>query len=242
MPWGRLEDTLYDNDKLADVSDAAYRLYVQAISWCNRTMSDGHVPLSRPARLVSLRNPKKTIDELLTARLWHRASSPCRKCVDERERKKADARPSSGYVIHDYFEFNKARWVIEAERAELRERGRRGGQASGMARSGALKPPASETEGADEAVRSSHGSSGPVKPPASPHRFTTPLHPAASPRTPYSRSPVPRSDSEGPQQQRDEPDEPPIPDAPQGPDRSRSRGTTRTTGLRHISQAMGGTR
>ncbi len=164
MPWVKMTDRLHDNDKLGGVSDAAFRLWILAISWSSLKLTDGHIPASRPIRLTSLRNPEKTIGELLAAKLWHRAASPCASCVKQREAVKADPIPSGGYVIHHYFgdpttrppeTYQFPRWVIEARRAELREKGRRGGQASGQSRSATLEPDGSGIDIADEAPGSS---------------------------------------------------------------------------------------
>lgn len=131
MPWAKFTDGLDENDKLAGITDAAFRLWVLSITWSNRKLTDGHIPTGRPMRLVSLRNPKKTTAELVEAKLWHVASRPCKACLQQRaEKRVTDPIPSGGWIVHDYFHFQKAKWVIEAERERLRSIGAKGGKAS----------------------------------------------------------------------------------------------------------------
>jgi hypothetical protein len=247
----KLTDQLHENDKLGGVSDAAFRLWTLAISWSNLKLTDGHVPSSRPTRLMSMRKPDKTIGELVEAKLWHRASSPCASCVRQREDVKADPIPSGGYVIHHYFgdpktqeRYQKARWVVEAERTELRKRGREGGIKSGSARSGALKRAASEDEEGDEA----DGSSGALKRAGQAVRSSGALNHTAQahgssgalkPVPPYPRSPVSQSDSSrtnGGVGGVGDLDDPPIPDDPRAPGTARKSSQGRGTGLHRIAQ------
>lgn len=252
VPWVKLTDQLHENDKLGGVSDAAFRLWTLSISWSNSKLTDGHVPAARPTRLMALRKPEKTVAELVEAKLWHRASSPCASCIKQREEVKADPIPSGGYVIHHYFgdptsrmRYQKPRWVVEAEREELRKRGREGGIRSGSSRSGALKQAASPDEEADEA----DGSSGALKQAAQAVRSSGAVEHtgqaarssgALKPVLPYSRSPVSRgalapvsTGGAGGSEDR----EPPIPDAPMATGSIEP--GARRGGLHHIGTAAG---
>jgi hypothetical protein len=220
VPWVKVDDKLHDNDKLGAVSDPAFRLWVLALSWSNDKLTDGHVPASRPVKLLALRNEKKTIAELIEAKLWHRASSPCRACVEQRDEKKGDAIPSGGYVIHDYFEYQRAAWVIREDRQTKSRAGRTGAEA----RWGANGTSHSTPHGtADSTADSTPHSSVPMAKGGS--RIAGANAKGGSshaPVPPYPRTP--RSDSYG--------DEPAIPDVPE---RSNDRGgTTKGGGLHHI--------
>lgn len=241
MAWGRIEDNLWDNEKLAGVSDAAYRLYVQALSWANAKLTDGFVPSSRPARLAELRKPKDTIKELLDARLWHYSGRPCASCLDWRKQKSVtDEIPHGGYLIHDFHEYNRAAWAIRADREKMRELGRRGGVRSGEVRGGGEAPrlsaPLHHGERADDQERSAtlerHAEAeGPITGSAT-----------LKPVPPRSRTPVPPSSNEGASAAEGDP---PIPDAPEarrpaapgGTDRLRDR-DARTPGLRPLRGAI----
>lgn len=213
MPWVKLTDRIHNNEKIGAVSHDAFRLWVLSISYSNLNLTDGHIPAARAKILVALRTPDKTIAELVEAKLWHRASSPCASCLRQRAYVKADAIPSGGYVIHHYFgdpdtgeTYQRTRWTVEAERARLRAAGRQGGLKSASTRSTQLNLPASPGEEADEADRSSSE----VKPTGQPsslsrHAQESKLEgqpPSSSqpppngkltgqPRTPVPRSPVP---------------------------------------------------
>ena len=250
MPWAKFTDSLHENDKLGSVSDAAFRLWVLAITWSNEKLTDGHVPLSRPVRLMSLRNSKKTIDELLSAGLWHRAAHPCMSCMAQRASKGVlDPVPSSGYLIHDYHQFQPAAWKVKDEREKMRALGRAGGQKSGQVRSGrrggdepdeASRSSAALPEQADETKRHAQAprSSATVERSGSAPRLTGTLdrHAQAqrsTPVPPYSRV---LSDSSRNPPAREA--EPPIPDIEPGhEDAARSGSQVRREGLHHVGAA-----
>lgn len=225
MPWAKFTDGLDENDKLAGIADPAFRLWVLAITWSNRKLTDGHIPNGRPMRLVSLRNPKKTTAELVEAKLWHLASRPCRACLEQRAEKKVlDPIPSGGWLIHDYFHFQKARWVIEAERERLRSIGAKGGKASTQLSTELSTQVELAAKHAAQAPSLAGSSSAQVE-----------LAARARSSTPYPRNPVPPSSGAiAPV-----PAEPPVlePDESRGPkdadrlrDQARGRGRLRAAG------------
>lgn len=103
MPWGRLDDSLYDHPKLdlLPVEDrlAGVGLWARAISWCNRFLTDGHVPRDRVTKLDGTID---LADQLVTAGLWEPASH--------------------GYQIHDFLEFNDSRAEVLERRQKDAER------------------------------------------------------------------------------------------------------------------------
>ncbi|MFZ0324601.1 MAG: HNH endonuclease [Actinomycetes bacterium] len=102
MPWGRLDDGLYDHPKLDALGRsklAAVGLHALAISWCNRWLTDGLVPVERVRRLggtVAL------AELLVVAGLWEKAET--------------------GYLIHDFLEYNQAKQAVLADREIGRRR------------------------------------------------------------------------------------------------------------------------
>lgn len=99
MPWGRLDDSLYDHPKLdlipVDDRLAAVGLWARALSWCNRFLTDGLVPRDRVAKLDG---STLLADRLVVAGLF-------------------DDVPS-GYRIHDFLEFNDSRQMVLERRAK----------------------------------------------------------------------------------------------------------------------------
>lgn len=106
MPWGRLDDSLYDHPKVerlpVDVRLAGVGLWARAISWCNRFLTDGHVPRGRIERLDG---SLELADQLVAAGLFEEAAT--------------------GYQVHDFLEFNDSRADVmerrEKEAARQRE-------------------------------------------------------------------------------------------------------------------------
>jgi len=135
-PWLKVDDQFPENDKVWNLSDAAFRLYVSGNCYAAKKLTDGHIPASRIAALVpNLRKPKDVVAELVIARLWHETSKTCSRCLIVREEKRVVAPPPrGGYMIHDYLGYNPPRWRVVAEREAKKRAGQAGGQASAQAR------------------------------------------------------------------------------------------------------------
>ena len=105
MPWGRLDDSLYDHPKLdripLDQRLAAIGLWARAISWCNRFLTDGHLPRGRVEKLDGT---LELADILVGAGLFEAVAT--------------------GYQVHDFLEFNDARAVVIERREKEAERQR----------------------------------------------------------------------------------------------------------------------
>ena len=99
MPYAQLDDLFPDHPKVVGLSDAAFRVHVHGIFYCNRARSDGYVPPRFPYGWHP--KAKQAIRELLAAGLWEQANS--------------------GYLIHDYLDWNRSRAQIEAFREKQRE-------------------------------------------------------------------------------------------------------------------------
>lgn len=111
MPWGRLDDSLYDHPKLDDLPGteealegipgdgmvrlAAVGLWARSISWCNRFLTDGKVPRDR---IVKLDGSRELADLLVRVGLFERCSG--------------------GYQVHDFLQFNDSRDVVLERRAK----------------------------------------------------------------------------------------------------------------------------
>src|SRR5689334_16767075 len=106
MPWARLDDGFYDHPKLDhlgnDVQElrpivkslnsealvrlAAIGLWARAISYCSRHLTDGHVPASK---LAKLDGSTELADHLVTVGLFERTPT--------------------GYLVHDFLDYNPSR-------------------------------------------------------------------------------------------------------------------------------------
>lgn len=72
MTWTRLSDDFADRPDVLSLSDAAFRAHVSALVWCNRQLTDGHVP-TRAAGLVGA-SDESVVAELVDAGLWERVT------------------------------------------------------------------------------------------------------------------------------------------------------------------------
>jgi len=105
MPWGRLDDGLYDHPKLDALGRdrlAAVGLWTLAISWCNRRLTDGIVPADR-IRLLG--GTTALAERLVEVGLFDRR--------DE------------GYAVHDFLAFNDSAETVRSRRDVAAERQRR---------------------------------------------------------------------------------------------------------------------
>jgi hypothetical protein len=104
--WAKVDDRFYDHPKTVALLDtpAALGLWVLALSWVGRHLTDGWVPRAQVHRLLGV-NPAEAdrlAARLVEAQLW-----------DARE---------DGFVIHNYLEFNPSRAQVERQRAMTRQR------------------------------------------------------------------------------------------------------------------------
>lgn len=114
MPWGSVDDGLYDHPKLDALGSSklpCVGLYMLAISWSNRYLTDGFVPTSRVQKLggtVAL------AEKLVQVGLFERAGED--------------------YRVHDFHDFNDTAAAVRERRRTMRALGKRGGVASAEAR------------------------------------------------------------------------------------------------------------
>lgn len=105
MTWFKVDDGFYRNPKTAPLSDTAQALWLRAATWSCDMLTDGVVP---EAMISVLRGRKKTASELVDSGLWEKTES--------------------GYLFHDWFEYQPS----AEETAELKEKrseaGRRGAE------------------------------------------------------------------------------------------------------------------
>lgn len=103
MPWVRLEDNFYEHPKIADRSLAAVGLWALGLGYCNRWLTDGHLP-TKAARLLGA--TKKLTDELEAAGLWEKVDG--------------------GWHYHDYHDRQPTAESVRQRREERAQSGKKG--------------------------------------------------------------------------------------------------------------------
>ena len=109
MAYAQVDDLFADHHKNVSLSDAAFRLHVTGILYCNRQLTDGYIPADDVPRLVR-RYKKAALVELLTIGQWQSVTIPDTGVV--------------GYLLHDYLDWNPSRAVVEDRKAKARKRKR----------------------------------------------------------------------------------------------------------------------
>lgn len=110
MPWVNLDDQFPEHPKVDGLSDAAFRLHVAGICYCNRHLTDGFVPTNRVRRLVP-KFKQTALDELVGYGMWK-------------------PHPPDGYLyeIHDFLDWNRSRDQVVSERERKSKGGKKGAQ------------------------------------------------------------------------------------------------------------------
>jgi 5-methylcytosine-specific restriction endonuclease McrA len=130
MPWLKKAAEAPTTDKIWELSNELYRLYDASLHYCAKELTDGHVPASRISALTPKPATKPQVEALVVRRLWHRLPHlTCKSCLKLRIDHDTGELPKSGYLVHDFLEFNpsKAEWQSRSEKRA--EAGRFGGVA-----------------------------------------------------------------------------------------------------------------
>jgi hypothetical protein len=93
MTWVALDDKMPDHPKIVGLSDGAFRLYVSAIAYSNRHLTDGIIRAEAVSGLMP-RYRKAYLTELIDRMLWVETTAGV-------------------YEIHDYLDWNKSRAEVE---------------------------------------------------------------------------------------------------------------------------------
>ena len=96
LSWFKLDDSFFDNPKIAALSDAAQLAYVKGGIYCARNLTDGLIPTRKADEFAG-----KVIKELVP-HLWEPVTG--------------------GYTVHDYLEYNPSKAQVTAEREKARNR------------------------------------------------------------------------------------------------------------------------
>lgn len=101
MPWVKFDDKFPRHRKVRRLSDSAFRLHVSAIHWCSEHLTDGHVPADELDLVSDVRSPRRVVVEL-ERELW--------------------VRTESGWLIHDYLDYQPSAEKVRAEREAKKDR------------------------------------------------------------------------------------------------------------------------
>lgn len=111
--WLKLDDSMVEHPKCVDLTPFAWTLWLHAISYCSRNLTDGLIPQAMLPRLCSVNDPAKAAAELVDAGLWRVTGD--------------------GYQVHDYLDHQRSRAEVEADRTAAAERQRRSRERRGAA-------------------------------------------------------------------------------------------------------------
>lgn len=114
MTWLRLDDLFPRHRKVRRLSDAAFRVHVEAKCWASHHLTDGHIPADELDDVTTVRRPARYVAELVTRGLWHEAGH---ECASEHCRPIPD-----GWLVHDFLDYNPTAVQVKAERASARRR------------------------------------------------------------------------------------------------------------------------
>jgi hypothetical protein len=108
--WARLDDELIDHRKVFIAGETigkngaaiALGFYAVGLMWSNKHLTDGHLPLAVIRSFRHVENPAGVADALARAGLWEKNGS--------------------GYIIHDFADFNPLAAKIKSKRRADRKR------------------------------------------------------------------------------------------------------------------------
>lgn len=173
MPWVRFDDQFPIHRKVDGLSDAAYRLHTSAIFWCARNLTDGFVSREDLDGVTArVRTPERFASECVKRGTWHEAGTPCasEKCPPAPD-------GETGWVIHDYWEYQPSKEQVLHDREKAAERqanwrARKGGSngvtAPAKPRNAVTRPDMSENQpihnGSSNGVTNAVSASSPPRP------------------------------------------------------------------------------
>jgi len=100
--WLKTDDKFPEHRKVRRLTDSAYRLHHTAMCACAKDETDGLVTEADIADMEHGPRLRKHIDALVAADLWEKVES--------------------GWLIHDYLDYNPSHTALNAKRAVDRER------------------------------------------------------------------------------------------------------------------------
>ncbi len=120
MPYLNVDDHMDEHPKVVGLSHPAFRLYVTAMLYAARNLTDGAVPKAKAREWAAARYATELVD----AGLWHDVGKGCtRPAVDPPTCRETGV--DGSYLVHDYLEWNHSREWWDDRRRQQNERWRR---------------------------------------------------------------------------------------------------------------------
>lgn len=114
-----------DHSKIASLSDAAFRTWMEMIFWSRNHLTDGFIP----RRMITDADPSEANASRV---LW--LASVCFELLHNDDEKPSLIQCENGYQIHDFAEHQTTKAEIEARRDVRKRAGQLGGIASGRSK------------------------------------------------------------------------------------------------------------
>ena len=92
MSWVKIDDRIFDNPKIAALSDAAKVAYLESLTYCARELTDGFVPHKKAKDYAG----KPRVVQELVPHLWEPVNA--------------------GFLVHDYLKYNPTRAEVMAKK------------------------------------------------------------------------------------------------------------------------------
>ena len=141
MTWVRFDDLFPIHRKVGPLDDATFRLLVEAVFWCSRSLTDGRIRVDE-LDSISRRANRTRAAKLVERGLWHSAGTLC-------ESEHCPAPGPDGWVIHDYLQYQPSRAKVVAEQQAKAERQKRWLEKRNERRTGDASQTASSDESKD---------------------------------------------------------------------------------------------
>jgi hypothetical protein len=111
VTWAKIDDGFHDHPKIVGLDLQAVGLWVKALSYCSRHLTDGLVPTSMVVHLAGLPRAQAIAlaRALVTAKLWEPVGA-------------------KGYRFHDYLTYQTSKQDVDKVRDDKRRAGRLGAQ------------------------------------------------------------------------------------------------------------------
>jgi hypothetical protein len=138
VPWFRLDDSFHSHHKVIQAGNEAVGLYVRCGTYASQHLTDGYIP----EHVALLYGSAELAETLVRAKLWRRVRG--------------------GWQMPDYLEYNPSKSEVVDKSQKRAEAGRKGGVASGKARSKPEANASADASGLVEAKRTPSRSPGVV--------------------------------------------------------------------------------
>jgi hypothetical protein len=119
MTWTKLSDDFDQHPKIIAAGPLAELLHIHGLIYCNRYLTDGHIPATAVRRLITVPE-KRLVERLVELGIWLTVKD--------------------GYQIHDFSEYQSTRAKVLAERKQKSSAGQAGGLARAKAEGKHLDP------------------------------------------------------------------------------------------------------